>query len=51
MLVFLFEREWDIRIKGSFDDLLAFQARKSLDELIEMERTLELWVKKKQASS
>jgi hypothetical protein len=32
---------------GSFDDLLAFQARKLPDELIEMERTPELWVKRK----
>ncbi len=38
-------------LRGSFDDLLAFQARKFPDELIEMERTPELWVKKKKASA
>ena len=32
---------------GSFDDLLAFQARKFPNELIEMERTPELWVRRK----
>jgi putative SOS response-associated peptidase YedK len=47
MPVFLFENEWDRWMTGSFDDLLAFQARKFPDELIEMERTPELWVKRK----
>jgi hypothetical protein len=47
MPVFLFPTEWDIWLNGSLDDLLAFQARKFPDELIEMERTTELWVSKK----
>jgi len=51
MPVFLFPTEWDTWLRGSFDDLLAFQARKFPDELIEMERTPELWVKKKKASA
>lgn len=47
MPVFMFENECDKRMTGSFDDLLAFQARKFPDELIETERTPELWVRKK----
>lgn len=47
MPVLLFESDWDRWMTGSFDDLLAFQARKFPDELIEMERTPELWVKRK----
>jgi len=42
-----FENEWDKWMTGSFDDLLAFQARTFPDELIEMGRTLELWVKER----
>lgn len=51
MPVFLFESEWDAWLNGSFDDLLALQARKLSDELIEMERTPELWVAKKKKAS
>ena len=51
MPVFLFENEWDTWLKGSFENLLAFQARKFPDELIEMDRTPELWVKKRKASA
>jgi putative SOS response-associated peptidase YedK len=46
MPVFLFPTEWDSWLNGSFDDLLAFQARKFPDDLIEMEGTPELWAKK-----
>jgi len=37
-------KDWDKWMTGSFDDLLVFQARKFPGELIEMERTPELWV-------
>jgi len=47
MPVLLFENERDAWMTGSFDDLLAFQARKFHDELIEMGRTPELWMAKK----
>ena len=47
MPVFLFENEWDKWMAGSFDDLMAFQGRTFPDELIEMERTSELWVKRR----
>ena len=47
MPVFLFPSEWDTWLRGSFDDLLALQQRKFPDHLIEMERTPELWVKRK----
>jgi putative SOS response-associated peptidase YedK len=51
MPVFLFENEWDAWLKGSIDDLLAFQKRTFPNELIEMERTPELWVAKKKKGS
>ncbi|MDP2378269.1 hypothetical protein [Reyranella sp.] len=51
MPVFLVGSEWDKWMKGSFDDLLAFQARKFPDELIEMDRTPELWVKRKRKAA
>jgi putative SOS response-associated peptidase YedK len=41
MPVFPFENERDIWLVLPFDDLLSFQLRKFLDELIEMERTRE----------
>ena len=47
MPVFLFESDWDKWMTGSFDDLLALQARKFPDDLIEMERTPELWARRK----
>ncbi len=47
MPVLLLEDEWDRWLNGSFDDLLAFQEREFPNELIEMERTSELWVKPK----
>jgi putative SOS response-associated peptidase YedK len=47
MPVFLFENDWDKWMTGSFDDLLALQARKFPDDLIEMERTPEPWVRRK----
>jgi len=47
MPVFLFENDWDKWMTGSFDDLLALQAREVPNDLIEMERTPELWVRRK----
>jgi putative SOS response-associated peptidase YedK len=47
MPVFLFPTEWDAWLRGSFDDLLALQARKFPDEPIEINRTIQLWVPKK----
>lgn len=49
MPVLLLPDEYDRWLCGSFDDLLAFQKRCFPDALIEMNRTSELWVKKKNA--
>lgn len=46
MPVLLHPDEYDQWLHGSFDDILAFQERCFPDELIEMERTDELWVKR-----
>jgi putative SOS response-associated peptidase YedK len=51
MPVFILENEWDGWLKESFDDLLALQEREFPNELIEMERTPEPWVKKKAKAS
>jgi putative SOS response-associated peptidase YedK len=50
MPVLLHPDEYDRWLHGSFEDLLAFQKRCFPDELIEMERTSELWVRKKTAA-
>jgi hypothetical protein len=50
MLVLSQPHEYDIWPNGSFYDLLAFQPRCSRDELVEVERTSELWVRRKSAS-
>jgi putative SOS response-associated peptidase YedK len=50
MPVLLLPHEYDTWLNGSFDDLLAFQERCFPDELIEMERTAEPWVRKKTAT-
>jgi putative SOS response-associated peptidase YedK len=47
MPVLLMPDEYDRWLNGSFDDLLAFQQRCFPDELIEMTRTDELWVKRR----
>jgi putative SOS response-associated peptidase YedK len=49
--MFLSENERDTWLKGSFDNLLAFRARRFPDRLIEVERSPELWVKKRKASA
>ncbi|MDO7843563.1 SOS response-associated peptidase [Sphingomonas immobilis] len=49
MPVLLHADEWDQWLHGSYDDALAFQARCFPDALIAMERTDELWVKRKTA--
>ena len=46
MPVLLHADEYDRWLNGSFDDALAFQARCFPDELIEMTRTAEPWVKR-----
>ena len=46
MPVLLHADEYDRWLNGSFDDALAFQARCFPDELIEMNRTAEPWVKR-----
>lgn len=50
MPVLLKPHEYDTWLNGSFDDLLAFQLRCFPDELIQMERTSELWVRKRSVS-
>jgi putative SOS response-associated peptidase YedK len=49
MPVLLHPDEYDRWLHGSFEDLLAFQNRCFPHALIEMERTSELWVRKKAA--
>ena len=51
MPVILHPDEYDRWLRRSFDDLLAFQARCLPAELIQMERTSELWVKRQPAAS
>ncbi len=51
MPVLLHPDEYDRWLHGSFDDALAFQERCFPDELIEVNRTAELWVKRTIASS
>jgi putative SOS response-associated peptidase YedK len=50
MPVLLMPDEYDRWLNGSFDDALAFQNRCFPDDLIEMTRTDELWVKRKPAA-
>jgi putative SOS response-associated peptidase YedK len=50
MPVLLHPDEYDTWLNGSLDDLIGFQTRCFPDELIEMERTSELWVRKKTVS-
>jgi len=47
MPVLLHPDEYDRWLHGSFEDLLTFQTRCFPDDLIEMERTSDLWVPKK----
>jgi putative SOS response-associated peptidase YedK len=47
MPVLLHPDEYDQWLRGSFEDLLAFQERSFPDDLIEMDHTRELWVPKK----
>lgn len=51
MPVLLHAGEYDQWLHGDFDDALAFQARCFPDDLIEIERTSELWVQRKPAGS
>jgi hypothetical protein len=43
--------EYEQWLRGSFDDLLAFQKRCFPDDLIQIQPTSELWVKKKAPAS
>ena len=51
MPVLLHPDEYEQWLRGSFDDLLAFQKRCFPDDLIELQPTSELWVKKKLPAS
>jgi putative SOS response-associated peptidase YedK len=51
MPTLLLPDQYDRWMHGSFEDLLAFQSRCFPDDLIEMERTSEPWVKRKAAST
>ena len=51
MPTLLLPHEWDQWLHGSFEECCAFQDRCFPADLIEMERTAELWVKKKAAAS
>lgn len=50
MPVLLHPDEYDRWLHGNFDDLIGFQERCFPDDLIEMRRTDELWVKRKGAA-
>jgi len=50
MPVLLHRDEYDQWLHGSFDEIAAFQERCFPDDLIDMERTSELWVKRKPVS-
>jgi putative SOS response-associated peptidase YedK len=51
MPVLLHPHEYEQWLRGSFEDLLAFQKRCFPDDLIEIQPTSELWVKKKVPAS
>jgi putative SOS response-associated peptidase YedK len=51
MPVLLHPHEYEQWLRASFEDLLAFQKRCFPDDLIEIEPTSELWVKKKAPAS
>jgi len=51
MPVLLHPNEYDTWLNGSFDDLMGFQTRCFPDDLIEMERTTELWKRPKATSA
>lgn len=51
MPVLLMPDEYDRWLNGSVDDALGFQQRCFPDDLIEMTRTDELWVKRKSVAS
>jgi putative SOS response-associated peptidase YedK len=50
MPVLLHPHEYDQWLRGTFDEILGFQERCFPDELIEMTRTSELWVKRATAA-
>ena len=50
MPVLLLPDEYDRWLNGSFDDLIAFQERSFLPELIIMTRTSELWSRNSKAA-
>jgi len=51
MPVLLLPEEYEAWLRGSYDEALVFQARCFPDELIETERTSQLWVARKAAAS
>ena len=51
MPVLLLPHEYDTWLNGTFDDALGFRERCYPDELIELTRTDELWVKRKAATA
>jgi putative SOS response-associated peptidase YedK len=51
MPVLLHPHEYEQWLRGSFEDLLAFQKRCFHDDLIEIQPTRELWVKRKAPAS
>ncbi|WP_206020671.1 hypothetical protein [Roseococcus sp. SYP-B2431] len=46
MPVLLMPEDWDRRMHGSFEDVMAFQNRCFPDELIEMRRTSDSWLRR-----
>ena len=47
MPVLLLEEDYNVWLRGSLDDVMAFQGRCFPDELIEMERTAEPWIRRR----
>jgi putative SOS response-associated peptidase YedK len=50
MPVLLHEEDYDLWLRGSLHDVLAFQGRCYPDDLIQMNRTTDPWLKRKSAS-
>ena len=51
MPVLLMPEEWGRWLRGSYEDVLAFQARSFPDDLIEMRRTADPWVRRAAAAT
>lgn len=51
MPVLLHEQDYDLWLRGSLDEVMSFQGRCYPDELIEMERTGDPWLRRREAAA